>query len=343
MLVPLSVGVALIFALSGDTRSLADMPACQVVLRPVNADASWQRAVTDLRTRLRDPRAGDVDCGGIEVVADGPQTSVIFMTRDGRRAERLVPAPAGLFAIVRALEVTIPESAPESQQTDPPPASPPRSPPADRAAPVVHGSAPAEVTRARFLIDGSGGVRVAGAGPYSFGSLSLGIGVGASVGHWEFGVLGQYDPGYAQWAGPTGTAAVNAGGGGGNGDNNGGTLAGLKMSTFALGLRAGRRERMGPVDGVAGLTLAIAVTDESQNNGPMVVDSQTSLVEKMDPRAGVFAGAVVPRSGAVRLRPQLAFDVFPSRITQSPLDASTGLPRPQWSTSAGVGVEWEAP
>src|SRR5689334_3396884 len=99
MLVPLFAGLTLISALSGQTQ--AALPACEVVLRPADADPAWQHAVSELRSRLREPGASDADCGGIEVRADGPRTSLTFVTRDGRRAERLVPRPAGLLAIVK--------------------------------------------------------------------------------------------------------------------------------------------------------------------------------------------------------------------------------------------------
>jgi hypothetical protein len=333
MLVPLSAGLTLISAFSGETR--AALPACEVVLRPADADTAWQNAVSELRSRLREPGATDADCGGIEVHAEGPRTSLTFVTRDGRRAERLVPRPAGLIAIVKALEVTIPESAPAPQeQSESASPLPPKNPAPDRATPAAQEATSAEETKAHFVIDGSSGVRVAGGGvhirgsdqaegPFTFGSVSLALGVGASVGPWEFGVLGQYDPAQAQWAGPS-------------------PLSGLSMSTFALGVRAGRRQHVGPLDGVVGLTAAIAVTDESQNTPMMTVSTQGApLSEISRPRVGVFAGLVVPRRARVRVRPEVAFDIVPT-LVNSP-SSGDGLPLPWWSTSANLGVEWETP
>jgi hypothetical protein len=331
MLFPLCIGAALIIsALSGEVRSLAAQPGCEVVLQPADADPAWQQAVSELRTHLRDGAAVDVDCRGIEVRADGPRTSLTFTTRDGRRAERQVPGPGALLAIVQALEVTLPEPASEPHPApDSLPAPPPKNRPADRPLAGARETVPTEETNAHFFIDGSSAVRIAGGGvrargeaPYAFGSLSLALGVGASVGPWEFGVFGQYDPAQAPWVGPS-------------------SLPGLSMSTYAIGIRAGRRERIGPLDAAVGVLTAIAVTDASQNAGMMQASDQAPLGENIKPGVGVFAGVVVPRRGPVRARPEVAFDILPTVIS-SPTNGA-GLPLPWWSTSAAVGVEWETP
>jgi hypothetical protein len=316
---------ALMAVLTADARALASTQGCQVTVPPDEADPVWQEAVRDLRTKLGRTAPGDVDCGGIEVRADGPERLIVFTTRDGRRAERRVTAAGSLLAVVEALQITLPE--PASQQTDS--SAPESAKPATADRPLVAAGtdASAELAKAHFLINGSGGVRLAGAGAYTFGSSTFGIGAGANVGRWEFGVLGQLDPAQAKWIGPA--------------------VSGINMLTYAIGVRVARRDRIGPLVGVAGVSAAIGVTDETQSVGSGAdVNSnggQASLSEKIEPRLGLFAGIVVPRNARVRLRPELGFDVVVTRINQPYSQVDQSLPAPWWSTSASLGVEWEAP
>jgi hypothetical protein len=338
--VPLAVScAALILAISVGARARTTASECEVVLRPAEAEAGWQEAVRDLRSWLNESSGRDVDCGGIEVRADGDSTSIVFTTADGRRAERPVPAPAQLLAVVEALTITIPEP---PRQPDPPPALPARSAPDDRPRAAVRAIASPDAKSTLVLIHGRGGMRLPGAAPCSssptaqrctFGALSFGVGLGINVGYWDLGVFGQYDPTQVLLSGST--------------------PPGFAMSSYAVGLSAGRRQPVGPLDAIAGATAAIAVTDESsqdqatqtggQGGQAGAQGGQTGGPSTAEPRVGFFAGFVVPRRGRVRLRPELALDVVASRLGQS-YRVDSALPLlPWWSASASVGVEWEAP
>jgi hypothetical protein len=323
------VGAALISAFAAEARAVATVPECQVVLQPEDADPAWQQAVRDLRAQLSTRASGDVDCGAIEVRAGGRETSIRFTTRDGRRAERPVPAPGGLLAIVEALATTLPETPSQPDAPEESSAAPPKTVHDQPPQLGVLEPASTEATRARFLIGASGGMRVGSAASTTFGLLSFGIGVGVNVGHWEVGVLGEYDP--TQVSLP-------------------GSPPGLSMSAFAVGLRAGRRDRVGPLDTAYGLSTAIVLTNETIDGassgagaaaGMNQQGGQASLSEISEPRVGIFAGVVVPRHAKLRLRPELGFDVIATRIgiSKGPNDVAA----PWWTTSATVGVEWEAP
>jgi hypothetical protein len=343
---PLSLAAATLTAvLTADARGPVSGQGCEVVLQPDEADPRWQEAIRELRTRLRQAAAGDVDCGGIMVRSDGPERLVVFTTRDGRRAERRVTAAGSLLAVVEALQTTLPE--PAAQSVDSP--APDSAKPAAADQPVraaAHPPVAAEAAKARFLIEGIGGVRVPGPALCSrlpsartciFSAVSLGAGVGINVGHWELGVLGQFEPTPAMLTGAF--------------------ESGVSMSTYALGLRAGRRDPLGPVDVVAGATASIAATFMSANaNGDNMMTGGTSAgmtgtgstgqpTTVAQPRVGVFVGVIVPRRSRLRLRPELAFDFNPTRIGMDDFDRNDPtLPKLSWwSTSASLGVEWEAP
>jgi hypothetical protein len=322
---------ALIAAVSAGARARTSA-GCPVVLRPDDADPIWQEAVRDLRAWLHDASGRDMDCGGIEVRANGAGMAVVFTTGDGRRAERPVRAPAQLLAVVEALTITVPE--PPLPSPPPPQALPSNRPLDDRPRPAAGVLGSTEAARTRFLIDGRSGLRLSEPTPCSappaatcaFGSLSLGIGVGINIGHWDLGVLGQYDPVPLLLSGSV--------------------TPGFARSTYAVGLWAGRRDAVGPLDAVAGLAASIALTDQTNQdtNGQQQGTQQQGGYSVAEPRVGVFAGVVVPRRASVRLRPELAFDVIASRMGRSLIPPDATLPAlPWWSTSASVGIEWEAP
>jgi hypothetical protein len=329
MHVPAGVSIpcaAMMMVLAVGRPARASTRGCPVVLHPEGAEQPWQDAVRELRSWLRSQSRPDADCGGIEVRAEGRQTSIVFTTADGRRAERPVSNPAGLLAVVEALAVTIPETPAEPA---PSLAIPPRSARDEGPRPARQEPASSEVAGARVLLGGSAGMRLLSPTPCSqsssqtctFGSLSLALGVGVNVRHWEFGVLGQYDPTQVALGGPA--------------------PAGFAMSTYALGLRAGLRDRVGPLDGVAGATTMISLTSETANDAS---GAQGGPPEQVEPRVGVFAGVVVPRRARVRMRPELSFEVIASHIGKSPVPPDPALPPlPWWSTSASIGIEWEAP
>ncbi|MDP9000368.1 MAG: hypothetical protein M3O46_09680, partial [Myxococcota bacterium] len=155
--------VALVSAFGSLARAGATPSGCEVILQPEDADPLWQQAVSELKTRLGEWAAGDLDCGAIEVLAAAPQTSVRFTTRDGRRAERPVSAPGGLLAIVQALAITLPEPSPQPDSSSASlPAVGPSKIERDRLPKPAPNVPPSiEATRARFLFGASGGIRVA--------------------------------------------------------------------------------------------------------------------------------------------------------------------------------------
>lgn len=329
-----AVGIPLAAAPAAYAHPPAATSACAVAIEPANAPPAWVDAVRGLRLWLSGPAAGAVDCGGIEVHAEGPYASIVFTTADGRLALRPVPAPDQLLAVVEALTFTV-SPPPVGTAASEPTASQARG--ADSVDPgqdTPRDSARTGGQSTHAFIDGWSGTRVLQPTPCSskavttcaFAALSLGVGVGVNVGRWELGVAGQYEPAHATLSGAP--------------------PADFTMSAYAVGLWAGRRVPVGKMDAITGVTAAIALTEESNEDstGQQQGTQQQGSFSQAEPRAGVFAGLVVPRRASLRVRPQIAFDVVPSHLGSTWNQPNSPLPAlPWWSASASVGIEWEAP
>ena len=330
-----AAGVALHATLPAHRSSGAVVRGCEVAIEPADVDPDWQEAIREVRAWLSDPSRRDIDCGGIEVRAGGLPTSVVFTTTDGRRAQRPIPSPDQLLAVVEALTTTVPESSPTSLAPDPGVEATAKPDSIDRPTPAARASGSSDKVPTRIVIDGRLGTRVLQPTPCSsssgttcaFAALSLGVGVGLSAGPWELGVAGESEPIHATLSGVP--------------------PSGFTMSAYAVGLWAGRRAAIGSVDAVAGATAAIVLTNESNedSNGQQQGSQNQDALFHAEPRVGVYAGLVVPCRSHLCVRPQLAFDVMASHIgsTYSP-ENNFPLPAlPWWSAAASVGVDWEAP
>jgi hypothetical protein len=304
--------------------------ACEVVLS-TDVEPAWDEGVRVLRAWLR--RTRDVDCSRVELRRERSGVRVAFTTIDGRRAERFVPSPRDLFPIVEALATTIPESTSAAEAAGAAESAP--SPIANARArlrePDANGDAPpGGAPPLGLVVDARGGVRLPGPVPCSssgaatctFAHLLIGLDVGVDLGRWELGVAAAFEPAYATLRG---VAPV-----------------GLSITSYSASLSAGRYVPLGAVDLILGAAAGLLWTnelDESDNEPRGMSDPDTFA--QVEPRAGIFVGALVPQTGGMRFRPQFAFDVTPSHLGHAWTSPDAPVPGLAWWTaSASIGVQW---
>lgn len=279
--------------------------SCPVELRGAPSEP-WRRASRAVIEALTtDPS----DCARIEIEFEVSTDAarLIFVTRDGRRAERRLANPEDLMPTVMALGVRGASERSTPVVEDGPVAP---APAADAVSPLdpppLQSAAAPDEARARFAL--LGGTR-AGAGRLV--SPVLGGAAAIAVERWELGInlaleLQYFDLHLSDPDGPSSAASV--------------------------GVTVGRREPLGDVDLLFGSrSMVAAVVDESQND--------SGEAGRAELRLGAYLGAVWPRQWSSRLRADLALDVVPHTSV-----GAIGTPVTPWlALSALMGVEFGGP
>lgn len=273
---------------------------CKVRLVP-RQNSAWQRAADRLESVLAAPKA-DGDCESVLIDVHDDGAELVYTTRDGRRAVRRLAQPSELEPTVEMLSVTGPAPASARVAVEP-----------DRAA-APQPKVVAQTEHSRILFGGSLGAR-AGADALAtpllraFGSIGLG--------HWELGVLGQWEMGYREMVEHPARAR--------------------RASGFSGGITAARRQPLGEnVALLVGGSLVLAALDEES--------AEHSATEgRAEGRIGGFVGAIFPRRARTRLRATLGADFSPSHFGKSPTNTQ-GVPLlPWWAATLTAGVEFGGP
>jgi hypothetical protein len=262
----------------------------------------WLRAGRAIEALTMDPS----DCARIEIELE-PRTDaarLIFVTQDGRRAERRLAHPDELMPTVVALGIRgvsesstpVLEDGPMAPARAADAVSPLDSPPSEPAA--APGGA-----RALFAL--LGGTR-AGAGRLV--SPVLGGTAAIALERWELGInlaleLQYFDLHLSEPDGPSSAASV--------------------------GVTVGRREPIADVELLFGArSMVAAVNDDSQKD--------SGERGRAELRFGAYLGGVWPRQSSSRFRADLALDVVPHKSL-----GAIGTPVTPWlAVSALLGVEF---
>ncbi len=276
--------------------------SCPVELRGAPSE-SWLRAGRAIEPLTTEPS----DCARIEIELERSTDAarLIFVTRDGRRAERRLAHPDELVPTVAALGVRgVNASSPALEDGPAAPAraadavSPLDSPPSNPAA------APGE---ARALFALLGGTR-AGAGRLV--SPVLGGAASIALDRWELGInLAlelQYFDLHQSELDPSSAASV--------------------------GVTVGRREPIADVELLFGVRSMLAALNDESRRG-------SGERGRAELRLGAYLGAVWPRQSSSRFRADLALDVVPHES----LGAIGTAVTPWLAVSALMGVELGGP
>jgi hypothetical protein len=278
--------------------------SCPVELRGAPSEP-WLRAGRAIEALTTDPS----DCARIEIELERRTDAarLIFVTQDGRRAERRLAHPDELMPTVVALGIRgVSESstpALEDGRTAPARAadavSPLDSPPSAPAA------APGE---ARALFALLGGTR-AGAGRLV--SPVLGGAAAITLERWELGISLALELQYVYLD----LSEPN-----------------WPSSAASVGVTVGRREPMADVELLFGArSMVAALNDESQKD--------SGERRRAELRLGAYLGGVWPRQRSSRFRADLALDVVPHESL-----GAIGTPVTPWlAVSALMGVEFGGP
>jgi hypothetical protein len=251
------------------------------------------------------------DCETIRVEVNGESARVTFVTRDGRRAERVVHDPSELAPTLEALRVTGPrEPAEAPAEKALAPAVRPATVPieADRA-PAVRdevGRADRDQSAIFALTGGTRGGADSLVTPLFTGSASL------SLDRWELGVMGAFEAQYFDVAADPRRAPGSA---------------------VAAGVLAGRRQPIGPTTVFLGTRLVLAaLNDESE------VDSGRRGRAEM--RVGSYLGVALPSAAKTRFRAEVAADLVPEDIGGKAEDSLEATITPWWAMSLSLGLEF---
>ncbi len=267
----------------------------------VGLDAEWQEPVQ----RLRERALTHEHCARVQLEAIGLGVRLMFVTHDGRYAERLLTTASELSPTVDALLVTGDDARVAVQRRASEPALSRAERPTPRGAPRSAGS------QAALAIGLQGGLR---AGAESLASPLVSGGAALLMGRWELGVLGVYEFHYARLGGDTSTDRG--------------------ARALALAVSAGRREPLGPAVLLAGGRVFVAALEyrDVQN------DSHA------EGRAGAYVGVTWPRRDPWRLRAELAADFVAAGALRDDGPAGQAPPSitPAWALTLLVGVEMNA-
>ncbi len=245
---------------------------------------------------------GPSDCARIEIELERSTDAarLIFVTRDGRRAERRLDHPGQLVPTVAALGVRGVNESSTPVLEDRPARAANAAPPVD-SPPSEPAAAPGE-ERALFAL--LGGTRV-GAG--SLLSPVLGGAAALAIQRWELGIHLAIEAQYLDLQ-----------------------ERDEPSSAVSVGVTVGRRQPI--LDDVELLfgtrSMVAAVSDESQED--------TGAPDRAEIRLGAYLGGVWPRRGSLRFRADLALDVVPHKS----LGALGTPVTPWLAVSALIGVEF---
>jgi len=116
---------------------------CGRVVAPTQVSDAWAAAVAELDRQVAQLPASDCEGMTLSVEAQEGRMRVVAVTRDGRRASRLVERPESLVAVALGLLMSIPQAStpaatpsPASRTPGPSEAPPPAAAPAPASAPA---------------------------------------------------------------------------------------------------------------------------------------------------------------------------------------------------------------
>lgn len=277
--------------------------SCPVELRGAPSEP-WRRAGRAIEALTTDPS----DCARIEIELERSTDAarLIFVTRDGRRAERRLANPDEVMPTVMALGVrgVNESSTPVFEDGSMAPARADAVSPLDSPAPEP-AAAPGE---ARALFALLGGTR-AGAGRLV--SPVLGGAASIALERWELGISLALELQYF---------------------NLDLSEPDVRTSAASVGVTVGRRELIADLELLFGArSMVAALNDESRKDSGE--RGQAEL------RLGAYLGAVWPRQSSSRFRADLALDVVPHES----LGAIGRRVTPWLAVSALMGVEFGGP
>jgi hypothetical protein len=251
------------------------------------------------------------DCESVRIEVEGNSARVTFVTRDGRRAERIVHDPSELGPTLGALGVTgARESAPVSKEPlRARPVRPVATPVEADRAPTWNGEAARAERDHAAIFALTAGTR-AGAdnlvSPLFTGSASL------SLDRWELGVMGALEAQYFDVAAEPRRAPGSA---------------------ISAGVLAGRRQPLGSAAVFLGTRLVLAaLNDESE-----VDEGRRGRAEM---RLGSYLGLALPSAAKTRFRAEIAADAVPEDLGGKAADSLEATITPWWAISLSLGLEF---
>jgi hypothetical protein len=277
--------------------------SCPVELRGAPSEP-WLRAGRAIEALTTDPS----DCARIEIELErsADAARLIFVTRDGRRAERRLAHPDELMPTVVALGIrAVSESSTPALEDGP--AAPARA--ADAVSRLDSPlSAPAAAPgEARALFALLGGTR-AGAGRLV--SPVLGGAAAITLERWELGISLALELQYFDLH----LSETDA------------------SSAASVGVTVGRRAPIADVELLFGARSMVAALNDESRKG-------SGERGRAELRLGAYLGGVWPRESSSRFRADLALDVVPHKSL-----GAIGTPVTPWlAVSALMGVEFGGP
>jgi hypothetical protein len=297
--------------------------------RPALADGACGIAVdgapidrwVEAAAALDDASAGE-DCARVAVHVDGARATLVFVTREGRRAERSLEDQDELRPTVEALRITVPAAE----------AAAPAAAPAADNAPAKAPTTPAGPRATASPATDAGARPGAPRGGLDDFTVRYGVEIGARAGvgalispvlegfgslafdRWELGVLGRWEGRYKHL----------------------GERKSAELSAVVVGLTPGRREPLGETVEMlfGGSAMLAAIHDERDPQGA------TTAAQV---RVGGYLGMVLPRKSSTRARAVLATEIAPQDIGSGSDAGSLGPGVPWWALSLSLGVEMGGP
>ena len=284
-----------VLGVAGSARAQApDRSRCPVELAD-DAPEAWQHAAEALRVA----GAKDGECGlvRVEIVRqsdDADVAHVVFVTSDGRSAQRWIREPAELVTAVKLLRIAGTTAASPKNVDEQPAATSPaaaRSSDAQRDSRNSRNTDSGVPAHHAIAVGLHAGARLAGRW-----SPALGASLAWTPGAWELGIGGVAEPKYT----PTGT-----------GEDKPPYDAAVALSTFG-----GYRVALGSWQSVLQGRVTMAALSGETRVPAEVGSTPTDSSEKVPStefRVGVFGGLVVPLGATTRLRGDLGLDLVPGR------------------------------
>jgi hypothetical protein len=271
--------------------------ACDLRLEG-NPAAAWRAAARSV------PAGAGGDCANMILRVERDEARLIFVTQDGRRAERALAGPQELAPSIAALN----EAGPGELAADP------------TTSPQAHPAA-AEAPPGRDMsVLGSllGGARV---GQYRLVSPIVSGSFLLRIRAWELGAMATWETGYY----PNGAAKP----------------AGRQNGAETTSLSFARRQPFNALTLLAGLRLGMAVRLRSPANSsfPPALAPLAGVLfvaPRLEGRIGPFVGFSLPRTALARLRFEAGVDLAFPRQDNASLPFS---PWPFWAFALSVGME----
>jgi hypothetical protein len=274
--------------------------ACDVKLEGNPSDA-WRAAVRRL------PEAAGGDCASAILRVERGEARLIFLTQDGRRAERALAGPEELAPSIAALSEAGPGALAPSAAAD---ATSPQAQPAAAEAPPAR-----ELDVLGSLLGGARVGQYKQVSPVVSGSLLLRIRA------WELGVMAAWETGYYPSVG---------------------YRSGRQKGAETTSLTFARRQPLHALTLLAGFRLGMAV----RLHAPPVpyafhfpLTGLSFATPRLQGRVGPFVGFSLPRTALARLRFELGVELaFPE-----PNSVQAWSPWPFWAFALSVGMELGRP